>query len=184
MSSYYTKNRCIHDNSYYCRICRPHLFCTHDKRRNTCKECGGSQICRHNIQRSSCKQCNVKQLCEHDIRMDTCRRCNPLSWAKRKLSRARRDAKRFNYIKPKITPQELVVLMSESMICCGCEEPLDWDGQSPCLHHDHESGAVFGFAHRFCNVFEGQSQELGIKRLVSILKNFFPKVVEELKAKV
>jgi hypothetical protein len=38
--------------------------------------------------------------------------------------------------------------------CERCREPLMWDfaqGKTPHLHHDHETGEVFGFTHPICN---------------------------------
>ena len=153
--------------------------CIHNKREIACKKCGGSQICEHNRQRSTCIPCGGGSVCVHKKQKSTCRVCDLLGWAKGYISISKYQAKRFGYTAPKITADELVALISYSKKCCGCEEPLYWSGQTPCLHHNHETGNVIGFAHRFCNTLEGFLVKLGPKRMAVLLKNFFPEQVSK-----
>jgi len=54
----------------------------------------------------------------------------------------------------KSTPHRIIRKMMASKVCVLCEKPLRWTigaGQTPHLHHDHETGEILGFAHHRCN---------------------------------
>lgn len=161
-----------------CRLCCPQSFCVHDRRKNTCKECGGSQICKHNKTRSICALCGGGSVCKHRIQSRSCRECFPLAWAKRLISHSAANARKKGYAPVNATPEQILNLIEKSPTCCGCGGLLDYRQRgfyAPCLHHDHITGGVVGFAHRECNALEGQLQKLG-NRLIVFLKNFFPQV--------
>jgi len=39
------------------------------------------------------------------------------------------------------------------------------------VHHDHETGEIFGYTHPICNRLDGQILALGIKSAIIFLKN-------------
>jgi hypothetical protein len=171
---------CSHDKKRdNCRICSPQSFCEHNRRKGTCKDCGGGSMCEHGRQRSNCKNCGGSAVCIlHGRTNRSCRLCFPKSWAVRILSANRANAKRAGYCPPVVTAEDILILIDKSPLCCGCEEVLDYSQtgfKAPCLHHNHETGEVVGFAHRECNSLEGQLQKLGHK-IPIFLKNFFPQV--------
>jgi Recombination endonuclease VII len=135
--------------------------------------------CPHGKFKWNCEDCGGLKRCEMHKRVArTCRICYPKFWAQRILSRHRQDARRLGYAPPNITAKKLLKLLEKSPNCCGCDAPLDYQASgfnAPCLHHNHETGEVVGFAHRECNSLEGQLQKLGV-RLPIFLKNFFPQV--------
>jgi Recombination endonuclease VII len=132
--------------------------------------------CEHNKFKWNCDECGGQKRCElHGRVARTCRICHPEWWAVRILSRQKRDARAGNYTPAKATPKQLLELLRNTPNCCGCGAPLDYRAsgfEAPCLHHDHTTGEVIGFAHRECNALEGQLKKLG-ERLPVFLKNFF-----------
>lgn len=181
LGAFHMNLKCAHGKRYWCRTCRPYLFCKHNKRRNACINCAGSQICIHKIQFSTCALCGGGSVCVHRRQVSSCRSCNLLAWARRLLTQSKSQAKKFGYAAPKITAAQIVILVQTSERCRGCEESLEWkNGEAPCLHHNHETGQVVGFVHRGCNRIEGFFQKLNSKKQINILKNFFPDVVTAL----
>jgi hypothetical protein len=159
----------------YCVKHQPSAECQHEKRRNQCRECGtcaGSEICEHGIRQYVCRQCSGAGLCEHG-RRSQCWLCDPLGWASHCINRAKSDAKSRKHLAPKIAAEELVELRRRSDVCCFCEQALSWadSKNSPHLHHDHETGEVFGYAHPVCNKFEGQVMSLGVQAAIVFLEN-------------
>ena len=155
----------------HCEDCHGSGICQHGKYKQYCKECkgqgiGGTSICRHGQERCRCKNCNGSQICEHKRRRDRCCHCKPLGWAKTIIKRAELTATDEGYLAPNITAEKLVELRKTSTHCAACELPLDWAGASPHLHHDHETGRVIGYTHRWCNAMEGNIR--------TVLKNLFP----------
>jgi hypothetical protein len=133
--------------------------------------------CEHGKFKWNCLPCGGLKLCEKHKRVArTCRICYPRFWAQRILSRHKQDARKGGYKATSITPQDLLRLLESYPNCCGCGAFLDYNAvggfNAPCLHHNHETGKVIGFAHRECNSLEGQLRKLG-GRLPVFLKNFF-----------
>ena len=51
-------------------------------------------------------------------------------------------------------PHAAIRLLMEETDCERCGEPLVWEfgrGKTPNLHHDHDTGKLFGFTHHHCN---------------------------------
>lgn len=168
-----------------CRICSPRNFCEHNRRKYACADCGGGSMCEHKKQRSNCKICGRNAVCKHGWVSRTCRECFPRAWAVRILSRTAKDARRGNYAAIKASPEEVLSLLGKSPLCCGCDQPLNYTirgFRAPCIHHNHETGELIGFAHRECNMLEGQLQKLG-ERLPNFIKNFFPRLMEKTEEK-
>lgn len=176
---------CTHERKRSsCPICTPKAFCKHKRRKSTCRECNGSAICKHGVVKYRCSKCGGGSMCQHNRERRMCKTCDPKHRIGRFIYRYNREAREGGYSPPNITIDEFEELQATSTHCCGCNEILDWAGElTPCLHHDHDTGKVFGFAHRFCNMFEGQTRRLGSKKIVALLINFFPNVVVELKRK-
>ena len=68
---------------------------------------------------------------------------------------SRKAAKLHGYtpIDPK-TPHLVIRKMMEEKNCERCNEPLKWEfgyGKTPHLHHDHDTGEIYGFTHPWCN---------------------------------
>jgi len=52
------------------------------------------------------------------------------------------------------TPHSVIRKLMEEENCCRCHQPLVWafgNGKTPHLHHNHESGGIYGFTHPRCN---------------------------------
>jgi hypothetical protein len=64
------------------------------------------------------------------------------------------------------TPHAVIRKMMEETNCERCQQTLSWDefglGKTPHLHHDHETGEIYGFTHPHCNPF---ALEIEIDRL-------------------
>lgn len=133
--------------------------------------------CEHGKFKWNCDPCGGLKRCEkHGRVMQSCRICHPKLWAQRILTTLKRLSRKSGHAGPTLTPPQLLKMLESSPICCGCNAPLDYNAVgwcAPCLHHNHETGEVIGFAHRECNSLEGQLQKLGT-RLPIFLKNFFP----------
>lgn len=59
----------------------------------------------------------------------------------------------YNPIDPKISHSVIRKLMEEKT-CWRCKQPLKWvfgAGKTPHLHHNHDTGEVYGFTHSRCN---------------------------------
>lgn len=136
--------------------------------------------CPHGRYKWNCDDCGGLKRCEKHGRVArTCRICFPKHWAQRILSSHRQNARKGKYAATQITPAKLLKILKTSPSCCGCGAPLNYEAvgfEAPCLHHDHNTGEVVGFAHRECNSLEGQLKKLGT-RLPTFLKNFFPGLV-------
>jgi hypothetical protein len=67
------------------------------------------------------------------------------------------------------TPHIVIRKMMDDPICERCGEPLTWEigfGKTPHLHHNHETGEIYGFTHPVCNP---QALEREIERLKKLL---------------
>lgn len=159
-----------------CVECHGKAICKHKKLRYNCLDCKGKGVCVHNKLRVICKECGGSALCEHDKQRRGCQECNPLGWAKAYLLVSKGMARRRSYLPPKITPEELLVLISISRFCVGCGGVLSWENRGPHLHHNHHTGEVLGFCHPTCNQAEGMLSNLSILERITFLKNFFPEV--------
>lgn len=51
------------------------IKCSHNKRRNQCKDCGGSSICVHGRRKAICKDCVGNSICIHKRQKNTCIEC-------------------------------------------------------------------------------------------------------------
>jgi len=52
------------------------------------------------------------------------------------------------------TPHSVIRELMEEENCWRCSKPLSWEvgaGKTPHLHHNHETGAIYGFTHPHCN---------------------------------
>jgi hypothetical protein len=127
--------------------------------------------CSHN--KNHCLICHPLQFCKHHKR--NCRKCRPMSWAKNVLSRAKLRAKELNYKAPNISALEILQL-SKAKSCFACSKTLNWNLESPHLHHNHETGHVGGFIHRNCNLLEGLLVSFDTRTLIKLLENFSPEV--------
>jgi len=167
------KSRCVE--------CGGSAICEHKKIKIQCIECGGSQTCQHKKQRSGCKDCGGGSICVHGIRRVWCFRCLPLSFAKNRLLLFNTQAKRRGYAIPKISAENLLFLMKTSRLCVGCGGALNWKAKrTPHLHHDHNTGYVFGFCHPSCNHAEGMISKLTLAQRLCFFKNFFPETCDKL----
>jgi hypothetical protein len=54
---------------------------------------------------------------------------------------------------PRGTPHLVIRKMMEDPNCVLCGKPLKWFGveETPHLHHDHDTGQIYGFTHARCN---------------------------------
>ena len=73
---------------------------------------------------------------------------------------------------------EIVKLREEStscVVCEGCKGPLNWSGarHNPHLHHNHETGEVYGYAHGRCNQVEEFISPL-VARVKELEEDFSP----------
>jgi hypothetical protein len=62
-----------------------------------------------------------------------------------------------------------------------CHLPFTLNNNPSCLHHNHETGEVYGFAHRDCNRMEGFFGKLTTAQQVRFLQTQFPDVVKALR---
>jgi len=97
------------------------------------------------------------------------------------LDSIRCAARKRNYqpINPNTSHSVIRQLMQEKN-CVLCGEPLDWElgrGTTPHLHHDHETGEIYGFAHPKCNpraeakeIFRLKSEVRKLQQEVQILR--------------
>jgi hypothetical protein len=73
------------------------------------------------------------------------------------LRGSRASAKRHNFTAvAKDTPHSIIRKLMDEPNCERCGEPLSWDvltgpETTPHLHHDHETGEIYGFTHPKCN---------------------------------
>lgn len=53
------------------------------------------------------------------------------------------------------TPHHIIRAMMDEPLCWRCKRPLDWTnfgkGKTPHLHHNHDTGEIYGFTHPHCN---------------------------------
>lgn len=73
------------------------------------------------------------------------------------LSTSNNSARKYGYtsIEPS-TPHHAIHKMMEEPLCWRCRKPLGWDlaiekGETPHLHHNHDTGEIYGFVHPRCN---------------------------------
>lgn len=122
--------------------------------------------CVHRRALTRCRECGGGSICEHVQRRSRCWICNPLGWARQILSGFRQKKGTL----PDITAEELVSLRQQSTHC-GCGKPLNWDGMiTPHLHHNHQTGFVYGYVHSHCNLIEGWLK--GMQIVQSEIDNF------------
>ncbi|MFZ0885778.1 MAG: hypothetical protein WAN14_20415 [Candidatus Acidiferrales bacterium] len=72
---------------------------------------------------------------------------------------------------PKSTPHSVIRKMMDNPNCVRCHRPLSWDvlglGKTPHLHHNHNTGEIYGFTHVECNP---QALEQEINRLKNYIR--------------
>lgn len=71
------------------------------------------------------------------------------------------------------TPHSVIREMMRAKNCILCGEPLVWKlkiGQTPHLHHDHETGEQIGFSHFKCNTWALQKEVDRLKKENTRLK--------------
>jgi hypothetical protein len=52
------------------------------------------------------------------------------------------------------TPHALIRELMKANMCWRCKKPMKWifkSGQTPHLHHNHDTGKIYGFTHPHCN---------------------------------
>jgi hypothetical protein len=75
------------------------------------------------------------------------------------------------------TPHSLIRELMEEPNCERCGQPLKWElgvGRTPHLHHDHDTGEIYGFTHLRCN---SQALENEIERLKAKIKKLTAKKI-------
>src|SRR5271155_3049343 len=105
-----------------------HTRCPHDKIKFTCRECSPNSFCHHKKAKTRCAECGGGSVCFHKKARQLCRFCSPLSWAKQAVLRSKNDAIKKKIKPPKITAEELIKLIDKSKTCCGCKQPIIFDG--------------------------------------------------------
>jgi hypothetical protein len=85
-----------------------------------------------------------------------------LTWAKRLLVSQKAAARHGKYTPPNISAAQIVELKNTPWLtCCICQtgKELKWVKSArltnPHLHHNHDTGEVYGFAHALCNRLAG-----------------------------
>lgn len=59
------RGRC--ENGQWKRVCSPHAYCEHERRKGDCTTCGGPGICAHRRVNYLCKACGGKEgICQHE----------------------------------------------------------------------------------------------------------------------
>jgi hypothetical protein len=83
------------------------------------------------------------------------------------LSSSRGSAKKHKYVPIDAnTPHSVIRKLMEEPNCVRCNQPLEWVfglGKTPHLHHDHETGEIYGFTHPVCNP-RAMQQEISRQR--------------------
>jgi hypothetical protein len=88
------------------------------------------------------------------------------------LSQSRNEARRWKHraISPD-TPHWIIRQLMLQTHCERCGQPLSWrqfgNGRTPHLHHNHETGEIYGFTHPVCNP---RALEREIQRLRNTVK--------------
>lgn len=71
---------------------------------------------------------------------------------------------------PSDTPHSVIRKMMEDPNCERCGQSLKWEfgrGKTPHLHHDHDTGEIYGFTHSVCNP---RAEAKEIDRLKKLLR--------------
>lgn len=109
-----------------------------------------------------------------------------LGWAKALIAKNRRGALKHGYEPICITAKDLVILREKSKYCAdGCGQKIIWStggtfGNAQ-LHHNHETGLVYGFVISRCNAAEGYVGKIGDSAAQARwFKYHFPDAVKEL----
>lgn len=80
-------------------------------------------------------------------------------------------AKNRGYVPiPRNTPHLIIRKMMDEPNCERCGEPLKWEfgiGKTPHLHHNHETGEIYGFTHSICNPRAMQNEIERLRRKLS-----------------
>ena len=89
----------------------------------------------------------------------TCRVDRTLRSSQRKASEAG-----YKSMDPNI-PHSVIRAMMEKPLCWRCKQSLDWtfgNIKTPHLHHNHETGEIYGYTHNRCNrnMLEDENKEL------------------------
>lgn len=108
------------------------------------------------------------------------------TWAKRLLRSQKAAARYGKYTSPNISATQIVELKNTpGLKCCICltGEELRWVKSArltnPHLHHNHDTGEVYGFAHALCNRLTGLlNKELTPESQAEFFKNACPKAFE------
>ena len=107
-------------------------------------------------------------------------------WAKRLLRSQKAAARYGKYASPNISAAQIVELKNTpGLKCCICltGEGLKWVKSARLtnahLHHNHDTGEVYGFAHALCNRLMGLlNKELTPESQAEFFKNACPKAFE------
>lgn len=90
------------------------------------------------------------------------------------LSRSQKSANRYGYKPINSDTSHLVIRkMMQENSCVVCHNPLKWAfgrGKTPHLHHDHETGEIYGFTHANCNPIALQKRIFELEAEVKKLK--------------
>jgi hypothetical protein len=101
-------------------------------------------------------------------------------------------AQKLGYKPARITLKKLIELRKNAIYCSdGCGQKLKWctNGKftNPHLHHNHETGEVYGFVTSQCNLAQGYVKKVGYNNpssQASWLKFHFPEIVEIIKERL
>ena len=66
--------RC-HTVKWRCKVCSPHLYCEHGRKKKECTKCGGSSVCIHKRLKRQCLECGGVSMCVHNRRKAQCVEC-------------------------------------------------------------------------------------------------------------
>lgn len=92
------------------------------------------------------------------------------SWVCRliQIFNSSKHAAKGRYVPIKATHAEIRKLMKKSR-CWLCKSTLIWNlgrGRTPHLHHDHETGKVYGFTHSVCNPRALQNEIVKLRKML------------------
>lgn len=72
------------------------------------------------------------------------------------------------------TPHAIVRELMKAAMCWRCQEPMNWifvAGKTPHLHHNHNTGEIYGFTHPHCNPLALEHQIDEMRDQIVALRN-------------
>lgn len=101
------------------------------------------------------------------------------------LSNSLKTSARGNYapISSK-TPHPGIRRLMRNPVCVRCNGPLKWDcfsrATTPHLHHNHETGEIYGFTHPHCNPRALEQENDRLREQIKQLKQYFRTIYKDL----